>query len=101
LLSTHTIWIDALGWTATGVFSCSYFFKSPAALRSIQAAAAALWVIYGVRIHSTPVVAANLIVGIAAVYTGARRADGRRAPGGSRSQSEQMSAQIHHGNEQS
>jgi hypothetical protein len=35
----------------------------------IQAAAPALWVIYGVAIHSAPVLVANLIVGIAAVYT--------------------------------
>jgi hypothetical protein len=76
------MWLDTLGWTATAVFSSSYFFKSPAALRLIQAAAAVLWVIYGIRIHSAPVVGANLIVGIAAVYTSARRRADRRAPGG-------------------
>jgi len=30
-------------------------------LRKIQAAAATLWVFYGVAIHSAPVVAANLL----------------------------------------
>jgi hypothetical protein len=40
----------------------------------IQAAAAALWVIYGVAIHSAPVLVANLIRGIAAVYTSWRLA---------------------------
>ena len=38
----------------------------------IQAAAATLWVFYGVAIHSAPVVAATLIVGIAALYTSLR-----------------------------
>jgi hypothetical protein len=52
----------------------SYFFKKAATLRRIQAAAAALWVIYGVAIHSAPVVVANLIVEIAAIYTSSRLA---------------------------
>jgi hypothetical protein len=61
--------LDALGWTATGVFSVSYFFKQPGVLRKIQAAAAVLWIAYGIAIHSAPVVVANLIVGIAAIST--------------------------------
>jgi hypothetical protein len=68
------MWLDALGWTATGIFSTSYFFKQPGALRKIQAAAASLWVIYGLAIHSAPVVVANLIVGVAAIYTSFRAA---------------------------
>lgn len=62
-------WLDVLGWTATVVFSSSYFFKRPAVLRKIQAAAATLWIIYGFAIGAAPVVVANLIVGIAAIYT--------------------------------
>lgn len=73
------MWFNMIGWTATAVFSSSYFFKEAAALRRIQAAAALLWVIYGVAIHSAPVVVANLIVGIAAVCTSFRRALHRRA----------------------
>jgi hypothetical protein len=65
---------DALGWTATGIFSSSYFFKQPAALRKIQAGASLLWVVYGLAIGSAPVVAANLIVGVAAVCTSFRAA---------------------------
>jgi len=63
------VWLNVIGWTATAVFSSSYFFKEAATLRKIQAAAASLWVVYGVSIHSAPVVVANLIVGIAAIYT--------------------------------
>jgi len=63
------VWLNVIGWTATAVFSSSYFFKEAATLRKIQAAAASLWVLYGVSIHSAPVVVANLIVGIAAIYT--------------------------------
>ena len=73
------MWLNVIGWTATAVFSSSYFFKEAATLRRIQAAAASLWILYGVAIHSAPVVVANLIVGIAAIYTSLRSALNRRA----------------------
>ena len=72
------MWLNVIGWTATAVFSSSYFFKEAATLRRIQAAAASLWVLYGVAIHSAPVVVANLIVGIAAIYTSLRLILNRR-----------------------
>ena len=73
------MWLNVIGWTATAVFSSSYFFKEATTLRRIQAAAASLWVLYGVAIHSAPVVVANLIVGIAALYTSLRLILNRRA----------------------
>ena len=73
------MWLNVIGWTATAVFSSSYFFKQASTLRWIQAAAASLWVLYGVLIHSAPVVVANLIVGIAAIYTSLRLALNKRA----------------------
>jgi hypothetical protein len=73
------MWLNVIGWTATAVFSSSYFFKEAATLRRIQAAAASLWVLYGLAIHSTPVVVANLIVAIAAIYTSLRLALNKRA----------------------
>ena len=73
------MWLNVIGWTATAVFSSSYFFKEASMLRRIQAAAASLWILYGVLIHSAPVVVANLIVGIAAVYTSVRMALNKRA----------------------
>lgn len=72
------MWLEALGWTATGIFSSSYFFKQPAALRKIQAGAALLWVAYGLAIGSAPVVVANVIVGVAAVATAFRAALNRK-----------------------
>ena len=66
------MWLNVIGWTATAVFSSSYFFKEAATLRRLQAAAASLWVLYGLAIHSAPVVVANLIVGIAAISTSLR-----------------------------
>ena len=72
------MWLNVIGWTATAVSSSSYFFKEAATLRRIQAAAASLWVLYGVAIHSAPVVVANLIVGIAAIYTSLRLILNRR-----------------------
>ena len=61
--------LDALGWIATAVFSSSYFFRQQAALRRIQALAACLWVAYGLAIGALPVVAANVIVAAAAIYS--------------------------------
>jgi hypothetical protein len=72
------VWLNVIGWSATAVFSSSYFFKEAATLRRIQAAAASLWVLYGVAIHSAPVVVANLIVGIAAISTSLRLILNRR-----------------------
>lgn len=59
--------LDAIGWVATAVFSLSYLFRSGAALRRVQAAAAVLWIAYGVAIHSYPVIAANVVVAAAAL----------------------------------
>jgi hypothetical protein len=61
--------LDAVGWLATAAFASSYFFKAPAALRKMQAAAALLWVAYGLLIGAMPVVAANVIVAGAAMYS--------------------------------
>ena len=57
---------DAVGYLATGVVLCSYLFKNPSTLRRIQALGAVVWMLYGVLLHSGPVIVANLlIVGIA------------------------------------
>ena len=47
-------------------------------LRRIQAAAACLWVLYGIAIHSAPVIVANVIVGTVAIYTSLRAALNRQ-----------------------
>jgi hypothetical protein len=60
---------DALGWVATAVFVGSYFFRRPAALRSIQMLGSVLWVIYGLLIAAKPVIAANVLVFAAAAWT--------------------------------
>ena len=58
-----------LGWVATAVFVGSYFFVKPAALRAVQMIGAVLWIIYGVLIEATPVIAANALVFAAAAWT--------------------------------
>jgi len=58
-----------IGWVATACFGLSYFFKKPATLRLIQAGAAVLWISYGLLIHAMPVVVANVIVALAALYS--------------------------------
>jgi hypothetical protein len=70
--------LEALGWLATAVFSCSYLFRSGAALRRVQAVAALLWIGYGIAIASKPVIAANAIVAAAAVVSGSRVRLGKR-----------------------
>jgi hypothetical protein len=73
------MWLNILGWTATAFFASSYFFKKAGVLRGIQAAAALLWIVYGLEIHSAPVVVANLMVGVAAVYTSLRLARNKKS----------------------
>ena len=70
--------LDAIGWTATAVFSASYFFRSGAALRRVQAVAALLWIAYGIAIGSKPVIAANAIVALAAAGSAFTARSGRR-----------------------
>ena len=60
---------DALGWLATAVFLASYSRKSQQALRLTQAAAALLWVVYGILLHALPVIVANVLVAAVAAYS--------------------------------
>ncbi len=66
--------LDAIGWLATAIFSSSYFFRRAAALRWTQAAAACLWIAYGLALGAIPVVAANVLVAAAALYSLSRGA---------------------------
>jgi hypothetical protein len=52
---------------ATAITVSSYFFRKPVTLRRIQATAALLWLVYGVMIHSGPVIVANVFVTVAAI----------------------------------
>jgi hypothetical protein len=73
------MWNDAFGWAATAVFTGSYFCKSVNGLRIVQAGAATLWIAYGVAVRSAPVIAANVIVAVVALFVSFRAAR-RRAP---------------------
>jgi hypothetical protein len=61
--------IDWVGWLATAVFVGSYRFRDQRTLRWVQAAAAVLWVVYGLAREAMPVVIANLLVAGMAVYS--------------------------------
>ena len=65
--------VDLVGWLATAVFLVSYFAKGPVNLRRVQGVAAGLWALYGVLIHSWPVIVANILVASVAVYSSFRR----------------------------
>jgi hypothetical protein len=60
---------DWVGWLATAIFVSSYFFRHPATLRRIQSLAALTWLTYGVLIHALPVIGANAIVMVIAVWS--------------------------------
>jgi hypothetical protein len=60
---------DWLGWLATAVFLASYACKDQAKLRRIQAAAALVWVGYGLLLQALPLIVANLLVAAVAVYS--------------------------------
>jgi len=57
---------DWIGWLATFTFTCSYLCKQPQTLRRVQALAALFWLAYGVLIHATPVIVANILMAAAA-----------------------------------
>jgi hypothetical protein len=71
---------DWIGWIATAVFLASYSFKDQGRLRRVQAIAALLWVIYGVILNAVPIVVANLLVALAAVYSSLAGNRSRRLP---------------------
>jgi inner membrane protein len=60
---------DVIGWLATAIFAGSYFVRNPATMRWVQACAAVCWILYGILLHATPVIAANLIVVMLAAFT--------------------------------
>ncbi|MFZ0516458.1 MAG: hypothetical protein WA626_11995 [Acidobacteriaceae bacterium] len=64
--------IALFGWVATGVQTVSYFVPKASTLKKIQAVAACLWIVYGVKMGASPVIVANLIVGAAALLTALR-----------------------------
>jgi hypothetical protein len=64
---------NVIGWVATAAFGASYLFRRQSTLRKVQAAAACLWILYGVAIGALPVIAANIIVAGAALYSTFRR----------------------------
>jgi hypothetical protein len=53
---------DLVGWAATATFAVSYFCRDPRTLRLIQAAAATMWLAYGIALNAAPVIVANVIV---------------------------------------
>jgi hypothetical protein len=61
--------LDWIGWVATAAFASSYLCKQPASLRRVQAAAASLWVVYGLIIHAYPVIVANVVVAAMAMLS--------------------------------
>ena len=63
---------DCVGWSATAVFVSSYFFDRAVAIRRVQMAGAAVWLMYGLLMQSYPVMVSNVLVIGAAALTGSR-----------------------------
>jgi hypothetical protein len=72
--------VDWIGWLATVVFLVSYFTKTPRGLRRVQGVAAGLWALYGVLIHSLPVIVANILVASVAVASSFRKTSALASP---------------------
>jgi hypothetical protein len=72
--------VDWIGWLATAVFLVSYYTKTPTALRRVQGVAAGLWALYGVLIHSLPVIVANILVAGVAVVSSFRKPSALASP---------------------
>ena len=70
---------DLVGWAATATFAVSYFCRDPRTLRLIQAAAATMWLAYGIALNAAPVIVANVIVVLLALWS-ARSAPRSVAP---------------------
>jgi Bacterial inner membrane protein len=70
-----------IGWVATAISTGSYMFRHPVALRWTQAASALLWIAYGLAIGAPPVMVANVIVAVAAVYSSLRISRSKKAAG--------------------
>ena len=70
---------DLIGWAATATFATSYFCREPRTLRLIQAAAATMWLAYGIALNAAPVIVANVIVASLALWS-ARSTPRRVAP---------------------
>jgi hypothetical protein len=73
--------VEYLGWLATAVFVGSYLCKGSDALKRVQMIGALMWVVYGLLIRATPVVAANLLVLVAAGWALYSRGSGLGARG--------------------
>jgi hypothetical protein len=64
---------DWIGWVASAIFAGSYFCKQPGTLRRVQALAALVWMGYGILIHALPIIVANLVVAVVALYSSLTR----------------------------
>ena len=72
--------IEWVGWVATVVFAISYFCRRPSMLRRTQALAAILWIGYGVIIKAPPVIVANLVVAVMALFSSFQSGGSNRPP---------------------
>ena len=75
-----TAQFDWIGWLATAVFLVSYFTRTPVGLRRVQGVAAGLWALYGVMIHSLPIIGANILVAGVAVVSSFRKPSALASP---------------------
>lgn len=50
---------ELIGWIGTGITLSSYFAKDNKRLKLTQLVGSLVWLIYGILLHSTPIVVAN------------------------------------------
>ena len=69
---------DAIGWTATAVFTASYLTRGQTTLRRVQMSGACLWLTYGLVTQAPPVIGSNILVLGAAIWAERRHRRDRR-----------------------
>ena len=85
---------DAIGWTATTVFTASYLTRGPSALRRVQMSGACLWLTYGLVTQAAPVIGSNILVLGAAVWAEHRHRRERRTPATPAVREQRMNAEA-------
>ena len=88
---------EGMGWAATSLSAGSYFCKGSRRLRLVQASASLGWVVYGVLIHSFPVIGANILVASLAVYSALGPESGSTGRGSQEVARASFDRNIHHG----
>ena len=58
----NQIIIESIGWIGTALLAVSFLFKNQEMLRIVNAISCIFWIVYGILIHSKPVITVDSLV---------------------------------------